>query len=121
MKVNFQITKSFAKDLKKFGINEQHVISDQINKYGSILTQRRKVRSRQLYQPYQIELTGNLDSSLYVLKVARNIRVILAIDEDPIFDQFLITLLRVVKADEAEQAYMDVSQSLYQPLFAQAQ
>lgn len=162
MTVNFQITKNFEKDLKKFGTDDKHIITDCINTYCSILAQKGKVRTRQLYQPYQIELKGNFDSSLYhylkhlqrfrfisefrteklcvtlrlksarqnyqnvlsigiyILKVTRKIRVILTIDEDPLFNQFIIKLLRVVSTDEAERAYMSVSQSLYQPLFAHA-
>ncbi len=105
MTVNFQITKNFEKDLKKFGTDDKHIITDCINTYCSILAQKGKVRTRQLYQPYQIELRGNFDSSLYVLKVTRKIRVILTIDEDPLFNQFIITLLRIVSTDEAERAY----------------
>lgn len=120
MNVNFQITKNFEKDSKKFGTNDKQTISKSINTYCALLIQKGKVRSRQLYQPHLIKLSGNLDSSLYVLKAARHIRVILTIDEDPIFDQFIITLLRVVNTEEAERAYMSASQSLYQPIFAQA-
>lgn len=121
MNVNFQITKNFEKDLKKFGAQDKQIITESINKYCSLLPLNGKARSRQFYQPHTIKLTGNLDSSLYVLKVARHIRVILAIDEDPLFDQFLITLLRAVNTDEVDQAYTIVSQSLYQPILAHAQ
>ncbi|MBN1618350.1 hypothetical protein JW887_03340 [Candidatus Dojkabacteria bacterium] len=119
MNVNFQITKKFENDLKKFGAQDKQIITESINKYCSLLPLNGK-RSRQFYQPHTIELTDNLDSSLYVLKVARHIRVILTIDEDPLFDQLMITLLRVVNTNEAEHAYTVVSQSLYQPILAHA-
>ena len=120
MNLNFQITEKFENDLKTFGTEDKNKITEGINKHCSLLIQNRKIRGNQLYQPHTIKLSGNLDSSLYVLKISRKIRVILTIDEDPIFDQFIITLLRAVKADEAERVYLSLSESLYQPILAHA-
>lgn len=61
------------------------------------------------------ELT-DYDSSLYVFSISQQLRVILSIDEDPIFDQVIVTLYRVVGSDEVEQAYQDVATVLYQDL-----
>ena len=61
------------------------------------------------------ELNG-YESSLYVLKVLEKLSVILTIDEDPIFDQFIVTLFRAVKQDKLNRAYQSVAELLYQEL-----
>ncbi|MGZ8249705.1 hypothetical protein, partial [Methylomagnum sp.] len=70
--------------------------------------------TQQIYQPHPIALPNGLESSLYVLKTDSEIRVILAIDNDPIFDRRLITLFRAVKQDELNQAFDSLAQILYQ-------
>ena len=65
--------------------------------------------------PLRSELNG-YESSLYVLKVLEKLSVILTIDEDPIFDQFIVTLFRAVKQDKLNRAYQSVAESLYQEL-----
>jgi hypothetical protein len=50
---------------------------------------------------------------LYVLRVSQKIRVSLAIDEDPIFEQIIFTLFRAVSHAELGKAYQDVAASLY--------
>ncbi len=55
-----------------------------------------------------------LESSLYVLRVSPQIRVILTIEADPLFDQKVITLFRVVKHDDMERAFNSIAESLYQ-------
>ncbi len=119
MHLDFQITKKFEKDLKEFK-TDKNKITESINKYCSLLAQKKKIRGNGLYQPPNIKLVGNLESSLYVLKVSRKIRVLFTIDEDPLFDKVIITLLRVVKADKTEKAYMSLSELLYQQMLVQA-
>jgi len=116
---HFQITNKFEKDLIKFDSDDKNKITESINNC-SLLTQKKKIRANQLYQPHDIKLVGNLDSSLYVLKVSPKIRVLLTIDEDPLFDKVIITLLRVVKTDKTEKTFMSLSESLYPQMLAQA-
>ena len=59
------------------------------------------------------------ESSLYVLRVSQKLRVILAVDEDPIFDQVIFTLYRVVKRDNLDKEYQGIAESLYQELLHQ--
>jgi hypothetical protein len=56
------------------------------------------------------------ESSLYTLKVSYQLRLILSVDEDPIFGQVIFTLFRVVKHDDLDKAYRGVAESLYQDL-----
>ena len=65
--------------------------------------------------PLRSQLNG-YESSLYVLKVVEKLSVILAIDEDPIFDQVILTLFRAVEQDELNRAYQSVAELLYQEI-----
>lgn len=56
------------------------------------------------------------ESSLYVLKASQKIRVILSIDEDPIFNRVVLTLFRAVRHDDLDAAQKDIAESLYQGL-----
>ena len=66
-----------------------------------------------VYRPVQIQLKGGLGSSLYSLRAGRDIRLILTVDDDPVFGQTLATLFRVVQHDELERAYRSIAQLLY--------
>ncbi|WP_170181382.1 hypothetical protein [Chlorobaculum thiosulfatiphilum] len=40
----------------------------------------------------------------------------MTIEEDPLFDQKIVTLFRVVKRDHMERAFNSIAESLYQQL-----
>ena len=56
---------------------------------------------------------SSLDGNLLIRK---SLRVILAIDEDPIFGQVIFTLFRVVKCDDLAKTYQSIAKSLYQEI-----
>lgn len=56
------------------------------------------------------------EPSLHTLKVSQELRMILAVDEDPIFGQVIFTLFRVVKHNDLDTAYKGVAEVLYQEL-----
>lgn len=57
--------------------------------------------------PYIFHIKGGLDSSLYVVKVDDNKKMVVAVDDDPIFDKLSLTMYRLVDYNEAEQTYSD--------------
>lgn len=65
-------------------------------------------------RPIIFELKKGLESSLYCLKIPKNLRVILVYDEDPLFEQVLITLIRVVRRDNLERILESIGELLYQ-------
>ena len=69
-----------------------------------------------MHRPPLISAMNGYESSLYTLKVSSQLRLILSVDEDPIFVQVIFTLFRVVKHDDLDKAYKSVAQSLYQDL-----
>ena len=66
-----------------------------------------------LYLPLGLD---GYESSLYVLEVSQKIRIVLSIDEDPIFNHVVLTLFRAVEHDDFDAARKDVAESLYQEL-----
>ncbi len=49
-----------------------------------------------------------------MLKVSQKLRVILTVDEDPIFGQIIFTLFRAIQHQDLNKAYNSVAESLYQ-------
>ncbi|EDN65346.1 conserved hypothetical protein [Beggiatoa sp. PS] len=66
---------------------------------------------------HKVNLINDYESTLYSLKVNESIRIILTVDEDPIFEQVIFTLFRVVKKSLASEAYHDVAQLIYTELW----
>lgn len=112
-------TKGFENDLTKLSEDERAAAIQKINDCASLFpTQKanfyRKVR--RLHLP--LNLNG-YESSLYALRISKTLRLILAVDEDPIFGQIIFTLFRVVKHDDLDRAYQGVAESLYQDMLHQ--
>src|SRR5262249_8438021 len=88
---------------------------EKINQKCQLLLSDRKAFSRGLTQPCPANLANGFKSSLYAFKVSASLRVIFAVDDDPIFGQTLVTLLRVVRQQELSKAYQQTATALYQP------
>ena len=116
MDILIESTKKFEKDLRKLSEDQKAIVIKTINDCASLLpTQKAEVYQRLLRRlPLPANL-NNYESSLYRLRV-RLLRVILTVDEDPIFGQVIFTLFRVVKVQDFEKAYKGVAESLYQEL-----
>ena len=114
--VLIESTRSFEKDIAKLSVDEKAAAIQKINDCASLFpTQKADVyrKLRRLRLPSDL---NGYESSLYTLRVSQKLRVILAVDEDPIFEQVIFTLFRAVKHDELDRAYQGVAESLYQEL-----
>ncbi len=119
MDVLIESTRSFEKDLGKLSKEEKDAAIKKINDCASLFPTQKADVFRELYRlPLASELNG-YEASLYTLKVSQELRVIVAVDEDPIFDQGIFTLFRAVKHSDLDKAYKDVAESLYQELLHQ--
>jgi hypothetical protein len=78
-----------------------------------LLREDRRGFFSKVFQPLPIRLKGGLGSSLYSLRVGRDIRLVMAVDDDPVFGQTLVTLFRVVGSDDLERAYRSTAKLLY--------
>jgi hypothetical protein len=87
-----------------------------INDCASLFPRQKANVYRRLRRlPLELGLNG-YKTSLYTLKVSQKLRVVLAVDEDPVFGQVIFTLYRVVEHNDLDKAYKGVAESLYQQL-----
>ncbi len=116
MDILIESTKGFENDITKLSEDEKAAAIQKINDCASLFPTQKANVYRKLRR---LRLPTNLygyESSLYTLRVSRTLRVIWAVDEDPIFGQVIFTLFRAVKDDEIDKAYQDVAESLYQDM-----
>ncbi|WP_208766607.1 hypothetical protein [Nostoc flagelliforme] len=119
--VLIESTRSFEKDLGRLSEEEKATTVKKINDCASLFpTQKADVYRKLRRLPLPSDING-YESSLYTLRVSQKLRVILTVDEDPIFGQVIFTLFRVVKHDDLDKAYKSVAESLYQGLLHQNQ
>ncbi|MHC5934062.1 hypothetical protein [Nostoc sp.] len=116
MDVLIESTRRFEKDLAKLSEDEKATAIQKINDCASLFPTRKADVYRKLRRLPLLSDINGYESSVYTLRVSQKLRVILAVDEDPIFGQVIFTLFRVVKRDDLDKAYKGVAESLYQEL-----
>ena len=116
MDVLIESTRSFEKDIAKLSVDEKAAAIQKINDCASLFPTQKADVYRKLRRRCLSSNLNGYESSLYTLRVSQKLRVILAVDEDPIFEQVIFTLFRAVKHDELDRAYQGVAESLYQEL-----
>ncbi|HEV2689605.1 MAG TPA: hypothetical protein VGV35_13675 [Bryobacteraceae bacterium] len=108
-----QTTPEFRRDLERLSAEEQaSVLATLRHSYELLRNNRREFFAKTL-RPVPIHLKGGLNSSLYALRVGRDIRLVLAVDDDPVFGQVLVTLFRAVHHNEVDRSYRSVANLLY--------
>ncbi|TVP68053.1 MAG: hypothetical protein EA343_00170, partial [Nodularia sp. (in: Bacteria)] len=98
----------------QFSNTEKFKIIKKLNRYVELLSVDTNLFYKNSTQLRNIRLNENYDSSIYSLKINEKIRIILTIDDDPIFERTVITLFRAVKPEDAAKAYNSVAETLYQ-------
>ena len=116
MELSFDITQSFSDDIARLPVEERDRVKDQINLVSGSLLNGKTVFSENSSMPYIFNLKGGLDSSLFLIKVDQDKRMIAAVDEDPIFDKISLTLYRLVDKAKGEQTYKEVGEQIYKGL-----
>ena len=116
MNLLFNSTEDFERDLQRFDETTRHLIAERVNEVARTFEHDKAAFARQARKPYPVKLGNGYDSSLYAVKAGPDVRVVLAVDNDPLFDQILVTLIRVVPRAELQEAYQAAALALYQPL-----
>ncbi|MBD2345737.1 hypothetical protein [Anabaena subtropica] len=114
MEILIESTNDFEQDLNKFNNKEKFKIIKKLNRYVELLSKNINLLENQAFKLKDIKLNADYESSLYALIIDKNLRLIITIDDDPIFDVTVITLFRVVQTEDAAKAYASVAESLYQ-------
>jgi hypothetical protein len=119
MDVMIESTQAFEQDLGKLSDQEKAVTVHEINACSSLFpTQKANVYDRLYSSPLAIDLNG-YESSLYALQVSPDLGIVLTLDDDPIFEQAVLTLFRVARQDDLGRAYQDIAAALYQEILHQ--
>lgn len=114
MNLVFESTKKFEKDIAELPKREAERVISRLNQNCSLLKQEPAAFYRTVHRPIIPQLTNGMESTLYSMRVGRDIRILLTIDEDPLFDQVIVTLLRLVRHKDLEKAFKSIAESLYQ-------
>jgi hypothetical protein len=116
MDILIESTRGFEKDIDKLSEEQKAATIKKINDCASFFPIQKADVYRKLHRLPLISVINGYESSLYTLKVSYQLRLILSVDEDPIFGQVIFTLFRVVKHDDLDKVYRSVAESLYQDL-----
>lgn len=114
MNIIFESTKKFEKELNKFPKKQKEMIILKLNQYSHLLDSRPESFYKHVHQPIKLRLVNNNEPSLYSLRINPEIRIIMTVDDDPLFDQITITLLHVVRRSELNRVYKIIAESIYQ-------
>jgi hypothetical protein len=114
MDILIESTKDFEKDLEKFTDTEKFKIIKEMNQNFELLSSDNNSFYEHSEQLRNIKVNHDYDSTIYCLKINDDRRIILTIDDDPIFGCMLITLFRLVNRENAQQAYNAVTEIIYQ-------
>jgi len=118
MELLFRSSASFEDDLSLLDGASRSGVIDRMNAlFPDYLCSRDSFCSL-LENPSDQMLEGGLCSSLSVLPLGNGLSVILTIDDDPIFGQVIITLIRLVPVSESSRVFNEVQRMLHCTLMA---
>jgi len=116
MELLFEATKKFEKDLSEFEKKDKEKVLKKLNYYCNYLLSDKNIFYSNVLKPKIFMLRDDLQQTLYSMRISVDIRVILTVDEDPLFEQIIITLFRVVRHAQLDKAFKSIGESLYQQL-----
>jgi len=111
--IEFGITEGFVADEKRLSDNDRREMGIGLNRLGD---DAREDNVRKLFRNNKMSFPNTIkreQSSLYMFKATNNLRVVLAYDDDPIFDKKIITLYRVVNKKDSVIAFNSTANLLY--------
>ncbi|MEX8549402.1 MAG: hypothetical protein V5804_17510 [Mucilaginibacter sp.] len=116
MELEFDITKPFDEDMARLSSAKREKIGNQIDIVSQSLLNGQTAFKENSSVPYIFNLKGGLESSLFLIKVDADNRIVAAVDEDPIFDKISLTLFRLIDKNKAENVYKEVGEEIYSKL-----
>lgn len=116
MQLEFDITQSFSDDMAHLTSSQRSNIVSQINLVSKSLLNGRTEFTRNSSIPYLFNLKGGMDSSLYLVRADEDKRMVVAVDEDPVFDKISLTFFRLIDKSKAEETYKKVGEEIYKEL-----
>jgi hypothetical protein len=108
-----QTTAEFRDDLTRLNVEDRTRVMTTLRRNYEVLRNDRRGFFAKAKRPSAVRLKGGLTSSLYSLPASRDIRIIMAVDDDPVFAQTLVTLFRAVRHDELGRAFRLTAERIY--------
>lgn len=116
MEVSIDFTRRFEKDLDQLSKDEKVKVTRKIDDFArEFATQKAGIYRKLRKMPLSSRLK-DYESSLYILTVSHKLRIILSLDEDPIFEQVIFTFFRAVQSNNLGKVYQGIEESLYQEI-----
>jgi len=117
MDILIESTGRFEQDLSRMSECEKAIAIQKINDCAALFPEHKTNAYRKLRR-LPLNISG-YDSSLYTIQISPESRIILTVDEDPIFGQVIFTLFRVANRNDFNKAYQSVVESLYKDMHHQ--
>ena len=109
--LTFEETEGFLADWESYSAAAQAALATEFNDCCQLLLYSRTAFEEKV-DTIRPELAGDLEASLRLLPVGHD-RILFLADEDPVFEQITITLLRLVPSRRFEAAKEEIVDSLY--------
>ena len=116
METLIESTKRFEKDLNRLDSSDKNRVIKAINNCVTWVKKNGIYSAPKLVELKMHSHVPGYESSLYLLRVTQKNRIVLSIDEDPIFGQIIFTLFRVFPADKIQENMNGFVESIYQDL-----
>ena len=113
IEITEQTTPEFRNDLNRSSPEDRAHVAAVLRQSYDLLRNQRGSFFMRVERTQAIVLKGGFSSSLYSMGVGRDIRLIVAVDEDPVFRRTLVTLFRAVHHDDLDRAYRSLADALY--------
>ncbi len=103
----------FSRDEQKLSPPDRRKVDTAVERLAENAFHDRSRLHESSLRPRPIKLASGLTPSLFVARAGAKLRLLFAIDDDPLFDRSVLTLFRVVKADEVDRVFEQVANRLY--------
>lgn len=112
--VEVNITQGFDSDEKRLPEKERESLTKSLNEF--VHNAKNGLFPKKLFRRKGVVFPNDInkgDSSLYMLNATESLCVILAFDNDSLFQQKIITLFRVVNKSQAVEAFNSTASLIY--------
>ncbi|RKX40162.1 MAG: hypothetical protein DRP64_13075, partial [Verrucomicrobia bacterium] len=114
LELTFQETNLFTEDWQGYSVEERSHLASEMNDCCQFLLYDESEFNKRA-EAIRPQLADGMEASLFALPVD-TVRILFTVDEDPVFGQLTITLLRAVRADCRDEACESIIQTLYNEL-----
>lgn len=107
----FQETNLFVEDWQAYSVEEQGHLASELNDCCQFLLYDESEFNNRA-EAIRPQLADGMEATLFALPIDA-VNILFTVDEDPVFGQLTITLLRAVRADSHDEACETIIQALY--------